>query len=117
MPSMWCTPASDHGTLQVSELHIQTTVINKRMHGQQDFEKSTGVKQFKKACQWYESLGRRMAGSGHCLDVFACSLDQVGIAEMHDAVSVTGLPAAHACASCHIAVTLAGGLGMHIMEM
>ncbi|DBA70425.1 TPA: hypothetical protein ACH3X2_011834 [Trebouxia sp. C0005] len=55
-----------------------------------DFEKSAGVKQFKKACQWYESLGRRMAGSGHCLDVFACSLDQVGVAEMHDAVSVTG---------------------------
>ncbi len=49
------------------------------------------MKQFRKACQWYETLGRRMAGSGHCLDVFACSLDQVGIAEMHDAVSVTGL--------------------------
>ncbi len=80
------------------------------MHGLQDFEKSAGVKQFKKACQWYESLGRRMAGSGHCLDVFACSLDQVGIAEMHDAVSVTGLPAAHACASSHVAVTVAGGL-------
>lgn len=61
------------------------------MHGLQDFEKSAGVKEFRKACQWYETLGWRMAGSGHCLDVFACSLDQVGIAEMHDAVSVTGV--------------------------
>ena len=50
------------------------------------------MKQFKKACQWYETLGQRMEGSGHCLDVFACSLDQVGIAEMHAAVSVTGVP-------------------------
>ena len=85
------------------------------MPGLQDFEKSAGVKQFKKACQWYESLGRRMAGSGHCLDVFACSLDQVGIAEMHDAVSVTGLPAAHACAASHVAVAVTEGLRMHIM--
>ena len=83
------------------------------MPGLQDFEKSAGVKQFKKACQWYESLGRRMAGSGHCLDVFACSLDQVGIAEMHDAVSVTGLPAARACASSHVALPVTEGLQMH----
>ena len=83
------------------------------MPGLQDFEKSAGVKQFKKACQWYESLGRRMAGSGHCLDVFACSLDQVGVAEMHDAVSVTGLPPAHACASSHVALPVTEGLQMH----
>jgi len=99
--------------IMVSELQIQTTNVKKCMHGLQDFEKSAGVKQFKKACQWYESLGRRMAGSGHCLDVFACSLDQVGIAEMHDAVSVTGLPAAHPCASSHVAMTDAGGLDAH----
>ena len=60
----------------------------------QDFEKGD-VKQFRKACQWYETLGQRMAGSGHCLDVFACSLDQVGIAEMHDAISVTGEVVTH----------------------
>ncbi len=106
---------ADHGTLQVSDLHIETTVIKKSMHGLQDFEKSAGVKQFKKACQWYESLGRRMAGSGHCLDVFACSLDQVGIAEMHDAVSITGLLAAPACASSLVAVPVTEGLGMHVM--
>ena len=55
----------------------------------QDFEKGE-VKQFKKAWLWYENLAQRMAGSGHCLDVFACSLDQVGIAEMHEAVAKTG---------------------------
>ena len=63
--------------------------VDNTVHTAQDFEKGD-VKQFRKACQWYETLGHRMAGSGHCLDVFACSLDQVGIAEMHDAVSVTG---------------------------
>lgn len=55
----------------------------------QDFEKGE-VKQFKKSWLWYENLAQRMAGSGHCLDVFACSLDQVGIAEMHEAVAKTG---------------------------
>ena len=55
----------------------------------QDFEKGE-VKQFKKAWLWYENLAQRMAGSGHCLDVFACSLDQVGIAEMHEAIAKTG---------------------------
>ncbi|KAL3133000.1 hypothetical protein ABBQ38_006909 [Trebouxia sp. C0009 RCD-2024] len=54
-----------------------------------DFEKGE-VKQFKKSWLWYENLAQRMAGSGHCLDVFACSLDQVGIAEMHEAVAKTG---------------------------
>ena len=55
----------------------------------QDFEKGE-VKQFKKACQWYQTLAQRLSGSGHCLDVFACSLDQVGIAEMHEAISSSG---------------------------
>lgn len=59
----------------------------------QDFEKGE-VKQFKKAWLWYEKLAERMAGSGHCLDVFACSLDQVGIAEMHEAIAKTGQQAA-----------------------
>ena len=56
----------------------------------QDFEKGE-VKQFKKACQWYQTLAERLGGSGHCLDVFACSLDQVGIAEMHSAISSSGV--------------------------
>ena len=55
----------------------------------QDFEKGE-VKQFKKSCQWYQTVAQRLAGSGHCLDVFACSLDQVGIAEMHEAISSSG---------------------------
>ena len=71
------------------------------MHDLQDFEKGD-VKQFRKACQWYETLGQRMAGSGHCLDVFACSLDQVGIAEMHDAISVTGEAASYLSLACSL---------------
>ena len=62
----------------------------------QDFEKGE-VKQFKKAWLYYENLAQRMAGSGHCLDVFACSLDQVGIAEMHEAIAKTG--SEHPCAT------------------
>lgn len=45
---------------------------------------------FAKARLFYEGLAERLVASGHTLDVFACSLDQVGLAEMRPAVSGTG---------------------------
>ena len=55
----------------------------------QDFEKGS-VKQFMKSVQYYDELGARLIKAGHCLDVFSCSLDQVGLAEMHPAVNTSG---------------------------
>ena len=57
----------------------------------QDFEKGS-LKHFQQALKHYDSLADRMNENGHSLDVFACSLDQVGIAEMHPAVHYTGMP-------------------------
>lgn len=55
----------------------------------QDFAKDD-VKLFKRSLTFYEGLATRLGLAGHCLDVFACSLDQVGLAEMHPAVASTG---------------------------
>lgn len=55
----------------------------------QDFVKDD-VKLFKRAVKFYDELGGRLTAAGHCLDLFACSLDQVGLAEMHPAVAASG---------------------------
>ena len=60
---------------------------NLRTHA--DFNKGS-AKHFKAACKYYNSLGIRLATHAHTLDVFACSLDQVGLAEMKTAVDQTG---------------------------
>jgi protein transport protein SEC23 len=35
-----------------------------------------------KACTYYSGLADRLIASGHIFDFFACSLDQIGLAEM-----------------------------------
>lgn len=45
---------------------------------------------FKKASQYYEGLAERAAANGHVVDLFCCSLDQVGLAEMKLCVERTG---------------------------
>lgn len=45
---------------------------------------------YKKACAFYESIAMRAAKNGHVIDIFACALDQVGIAEMKVCVEKTG---------------------------
>lgn len=57
----------------------------------QDLDKGE-TRAFKKARLFYEGLTDRLVASGHTLDVFACSLDQVGLAEMRPAISGTGTP-------------------------
>lgn len=57
--------------------------------GLQDFEKGS-VKLFSKAVRHYDELANRLNKCGHSLSVFACALDQVGLAEMHPAVHYTG---------------------------
>ena len=41
-------------------------------------------------CILYNAAGIRLATNSHSLDIFACSLDQVGLAEMKIAVDQTG---------------------------
>lgn len=45
---------------------------------------------YDKATSFYEGIGTTLAASGHTLDVFAASLDQVGLAELRTAVSDSG---------------------------
>ncbi|KAM9998029.1 hypothetical protein ACTFIY_007692 [Dictyostelium cf. discoideum] len=43
-----------------------------------------------KAYQFYKSIGERSVASGHAIDIFSCSLDQVGLYEMREMVKLTG---------------------------
>ncbi|KAL9678834.1 hypothetical protein QQ045_016685 [Rhodiola kirilowii] len=45
---------------------------------------------FHKAAKFYEGLSKQLVNQGHVLYVFACALDQVGIAELKVAVEKTG---------------------------
>ena len=45
---------------------------------------------FAKAAKFYAGVGQAMVSAGHALDIFACSLDQVGLAEMKPAIERTG---------------------------
>jgi len=64
------------------------------MRGHQDIAKGTEPL-YKPACEFYAGLAKgKDAGSGavscHVVDVFACSLDQVGMLEMSELVEATG---------------------------
>ncbi|KAH9305192.1 hypothetical protein KI387_009596, partial [Taxus chinensis] len=45
---------------------------------------------YQKAVTFYEGLAKQLVNQGHVLDVFACALDQVGLAELKVAVERTG---------------------------
>lgn len=45
---------------------------------------------YNKAVKFYEEIGSQLVHQGHVLDLFACALDQVGVAEMKVAVERTG---------------------------
>ncbi|GAQ79816.1 Sec23 protein transport family protein [Klebsormidium nitens] len=59
------------------------------MRSHQDFEKDNTM-YYKRAVKYFNGLGGRMVNNGHVLDIFACSLDQVGLAEAKNAVDSTG---------------------------
>lgn len=54
-----------------------------------DIEKDS-AKYVKKANKFYEALAKRVAGSGHAVDLYACALDQVGLYEMKHLSNLTG---------------------------
>lgn len=45
---------------------------------------------FKPAAKFYEGIAQQASTNGHVIDIFACALDQVGIAEMQVCVAKTG---------------------------
>ncbi|OVA18466.1 zinc finger protein [Macleaya cordata] len=45
---------------------------------------------YHKAVKFYEGLAKQLVNQGHVLDLFACALDQVGVAELKVAVERTG---------------------------
>eukprot|EP01133_Synstelium_polycarpum_P000232 gene232-282_t len=48
------------------------------------------AKHSSKAYLHYKSIAEQAVRSGHCIDVFSCSLDQVGLYEMREMVKMTG---------------------------
>ncbi|KAK2531894.1 Sec23b [Columba guinea] len=40
--------------------------------------------------EYYETLANRTAASGHCIDIYACALDQTGLLEMKCCANLTG---------------------------
>ena len=57
-----------------------------------DFEKGFGpsIQLFTKSSTHFSDLGERLVKAGNCVDLFACSLDQVGAAEMYPMIESTG---------------------------
>lgn len=45
---------------------------------------------FKAASAFYKGIAQRAAANGHSIDVFACSLDQVGLLELRPCITSTG---------------------------
>ncbi|RMB93649.1 hypothetical protein DUI87_29876 [Hirundo rustica rustica] len=54
-----------------------------------DIEKDN-ARFMKKATKHYETLANRSAANGHCIDIYACALDQTGLLEMKCCANVTG---------------------------
>ena len=45
---------------------------------------------YKKAKKYFDGIAKQLVSQGHALDIFACSLDQVGLSEMKVPVEATG---------------------------
>ncbi|KAK7815806.1 hypothetical protein U0070_025266 [Myodes glareolus] len=54
-----------------------------------DIEKDN-ARFMKKATKHYEMLANRTATNGHCIDIYACALDQTGLLEMKCCPNLTG---------------------------
>lgn len=68
---------------------IAETDYSNELRTHHDFEKGV-AKHYKRARAHYDAIGQRLAASSAALDVFACSMDQCGLAEMKGAVESTG---------------------------
>ncbi|XP_010777439.1 protein transport protein Sec23B [Notothenia coriiceps] len=48
------------------------------------------ARHLKKATKYYEAMANRTAVNGHCIDIYACALDQSGLLEMKCLSNLTG---------------------------
>eukprot|EP00792_Barthelona_sp_PAP020_P010677 TRINITY_DN425_c0_g1_i1.p1 TRINITY_DN425_c0_g1~~TRINITY_DN425_c0_g1_i1.p1 ORF type:complete len:754 (+),score=202.06 TRINITY_DN425_c0_g1_i1:34-2295(+) len=55
-----------------------------------DIHADENVKLHKKACGFYNDMAKKLADSGHCVDIFSCSIHETGIYEMAPVVELTG---------------------------
>jgi protein transport protein SEC23 len=63
--------------------------LSEPIRSHKDLDKDS-VPYFHKAVKFYETLSKQLLNQGHILDVFACALDQVGVAELKVAVERSG---------------------------
>ncbi|KAJ9172514.1 hypothetical protein P3X46_015744 [Hevea brasiliensis] len=63
--------------------------LSEPIRSHKDLDKDSAP-HYHKAVKFYEGLAKQLVHQGHVLDLFACALDQVGIAELKVAVEKTG---------------------------
>ncbi|XP_024538539.1 protein transport protein Sec23A [Selaginella moellendorffii] len=68
---------------------VVETDRSKSIRTHQDLVNDNAV-HYKKSCKFYNQIGQALVENSHVLDIFACSLDQVGCAEAKSAVQSTG---------------------------
>lgn len=68
---------------------IVSKSLSEPIRSHKDLDKDSAP-HYHKAVKFYETLSKQLVHQGHVLDVFACALDQVGVAELKVAVEKTG---------------------------
>lgn len=79
------------GVCTVGPGMIVGTPLSEVIRHHLDLQKETAnAKYVKKALKYYTELANRAVAAGHAVDIFACSLDQVGLYEMRVCCDKTG---------------------------
>ncbi|KAI3983856.1 hypothetical protein MKX01_011564 [Papaver californicum] len=68
---------------------IVSRTLSEPIRSHKDIDKDSAP-YYHKAVKFYEGLAKQLVNQGHVLDLFACALDQVGVAELKVAVERTG---------------------------
>ncbi|KAL1540031.1 Protein transport protein S23 C [Salvia divinorum] len=68
---------------------IVSKSLSEPLRSHKDLDKDSAP-HYHKAVKFYEALSKQLVHQGHVLDIFACALDQVGVAELKVAVEKTG---------------------------
>ncbi|GMJ11839.1 hypothetical protein like AT2G21630 [Hibiscus trionum] len=63
--------------------------LSEPIRSHKDLDKDSAP-HYHKAVKFYETLAKQLVHQGHVLDLFACAVDQVGVAELKVAVERTG---------------------------
>lgn len=63
--------------------------LSEPIRSHKDLDKDSAP-HYHKAVKFYEALSKQLVHQGHVLDLFACALDQVGVAELKVAIERTG---------------------------